>query len=177
VGSTATTSAAALVAAPQGEPSALAAPSTDEGRLPMPGYPSIGRASDTSAASSSSATSLTAPTTASSTPAAPSAGPVTTGRSFGSDRVDGGQTVSLRMSLAPTTLEGQADPHGFTVTIRGALSLGRAATIARSNPAVDRASVLNRGDHAVLDVRFVEGRSPAYRVEIRGETVDITIGR
>jgi hypothetical protein len=26
-------------------------------------------------------------------------------------------------------------------------------------------------------VRFVEGRSPAYRVAIRGETVDITIGR
>jgi hypothetical protein len=81
------------------------------------------------------------------------------------------------MSLAPSALEGQADAHGFTVTIRGALSLDRAATIARSNPAVDRASILNRGDHAVLDVRFVEGRSPPYRVEIRGEAVDISIGR
>jgi hypothetical protein len=183
---TTSTSARSLVAAPAGEPSALSAPSTDEGRLPMPGYPSIGRASDTRVTSASSTSSGTTPSAAASAvgptpsataPQAASLGPVTTGRSFGSDRVDGGQTVSLRMSLAPTTLEGQADAHGFTVTIRGALSLDRAATIARSNPAVDRASVLNRGDHAVLDVRFVEGRSPAYRVEIRGESVDITIGR
>jgi hypothetical protein len=172
----------APVTARAGEPSALSAPSTDEGRLPMPGYPSIGRASDTTSTSastttsSSASTTLTSTTTAAAAPAA-SLGPVTGGRSFGSDRVDGGQTVSLRMSLAPTALEGQADAHGFTVTIRGALSLDRAATIARSNPAVDRASILNRGDHAVLDVRFVEGRSPAYRVAIRGETVDITIGR
>ena len=177
---TSTTTAALTVPVPPSEPSALSAPSTDEGRLPMPGYPSIGRASDTSASTAPSATASVSAGPVTATPAATpaaSAGPVTTGRAFGAERVDGGQTVSLRMSLAPTTLEGQADAHGFTVTIRGALSLDRAATIARSNPAVDRASVLNRGDHAVLDVRFVEGRSPAYRVEIRGETVDITIGR
>ncbi len=165
------------------EPSALSAPSTDEGRLPMPGYPSIGRASASGSATSISTSTaaaglaaLTAPS-APTAPAAPSPGPVTSGRAFGSERVDGGQTTALRMSLAPTTLEGQADPHGFTVTIRGALSLDRAAGIARANPAVDRASILNRGDHSVLDVRFVEGRSPSYRVEIRGESVDVVIGR
>jgi hypothetical protein len=176
-----TTSAAPIPEALPAEPSALSAPSTDEGRLPMPGYPSIGRASTqptssatTSMASSSSIASLTSPSTPAS---APAPGPVTSGRTFGSERVEGGQTTSLHMSLAPTALEGQADPQGFTVTIRGALSHDRAAGIARSNPAVDRASILNRGDHAVLDVRFVEGRSPAYRVEIRGETVDVVIGR
>ena len=147
----------------------------------MPGYPSIGRASDTTSASTttspSASTTLTSARSTAAAPAPAALGPVASGSSFGSERVDSGQTVSLRMSLAPTTLEGEADAHGFTVTIRGALSLDRAATIARSNPAVDRASILNRGDHAVLDVRFVEGRSPAYRVAIRGETVDITIGR
>ncbi|MFO0713729.1 MAG: PilZ domain-containing protein [Sandaracinus sp.] len=178
--SASTTSVAAL-AAPS-EPSALSAPSTDEGRLPMPGYPSIGRAGTSPSTSTTSTTSsggTTASAIAASTVAAPAPapGPVTTGRTFGSDHVEGGQTTSLRMSLAPSALEGQADAHGFTVTIRGALSLDRAATIARSNPAVDRASILNRGDHAVLDVRFVEGRSPAYHVEIHGETVDVTIGR
>jgi hypothetical protein len=175
-----------LAPATPSEPSALPAPSTEEGRLPMPGYPSIGRASDTSttsgpamgsAAMGSAAMGSTAPSVAGVGAPAAAAGPVTSGRSFGSDRVEGGQTVTLRMSLAPSALEGQADAHGFTVTIRGALSLDRAATIARSNPAVDRASILNRGDHAVLDVRFVEGRSPPYRVEIRGEAVDISIGR
>ena len=76
----------------------------------------------------------------------------------------------------PTALEGQADPNGFTVTVRGALSETRAAQIARTNPAVDRASIINRGDHCVLDVRFVEGRSPAYRVAIVNQTVEVTIG-
>lgn len=166
-----------IPAAIPAEPSALAAPSTDEGRLPMPGYPSIGRASTTATTSTSMASSssfLAAPAAAAS---APAAGPITSGRSFGAERVENGQTTSLRMSLAPTALEGQADPHGFTVTIRGALSLDRAALIARSNPAVDRASILNRGDHAVLDVRFVEGRSPAYRIEINGQSVDVILGR
>ncbi|MCX7807884.1 MAG: hypothetical protein N2515_04695, partial [Deltaproteobacteria bacterium] len=76
-----------------------------------------------------------------------------------------------------TMLEGQADPSGFSVIVRGALSLDRAAPIARNHPAVERASILNRGDHAVLDVRFVEGRRPPYRVEIRGASLEVTIGR
>jgi hypothetical protein len=50
-------------------------------------------------------------------------------------------------------------------------------TASRSRSAARCPSILNRGDHAVLDVRFVEGRSPPYRVEIRGEAVDISIGR
>jgi hypothetical protein len=102
---------------------------------------------------------------------------VVSGRAFGADRVERGHTTSLRLSLPPSGLEGQADANGFTVTVRGALSLDRAAAIARSNPAVDRASILNRGDHAVLDVRFVEGRTPAYRAELRGQQLDVTIAR
>lgn len=158
-------------------PSALGAPSTDEGRLPMPGYPSIGRAPSAGSATPTSSASASSTSASTGTATASAAAPISTGRSFGSERVQGGQTTSIRMSLAPSTLEGQANANGFTVTIRGAISRDRVASMARTNPAVDRASVLNRGDHAVLDVRFVEGRSPAYRVEIRGEAVDVTIGR
>lgn len=147
--------------APALEPTSSLAPArTDEGRLPMPGYPTISRVGATSEPPQTSPSST-----------------VASSRTFGAARVDGGQTTTLRMSVAPTGLEGQADASGFTVTIRGALSLDRAAPIARSSPAVDRASILNRGDHAVLDVRFVEGRSPAYRVVLRGDLLDVTIGR
>ncbi len=155
--------------------SALGEPTTEHGRLPMPGYPSIERASASAASSEPSGAS--APSSADVTPSAPAAAPVTSGASFGSERVAGGQSTTLRMSVAPSVLEGQASADGFIVTIRGALSLDRAAPIARSNPAVDRASILNRGDHSVLEVRFVEGRSPAYRVAIRGQAVEVTIGR
>lgn len=147
------------------EPSAMPAASTDEGRLPLPGYPSIGRAPSESASSSSSATEA----------ATPARAPVI-GRNFGAERVEDGRTTTLQMTLVPSALEGQADPNGFTVTVRGALSETRAAQIARTNPAVDRASIINRGDHCVLDVRFVEGRTPAYRVAIVNQTVEVTIG-
>lgn len=147
----------------RGEPSAMPQASTDEGRLPLPGYPSIGRAPTDSAATTSAAAS------------APARAPVV-GRSFGAEHVEGGRMTALQMTLVPTALEGQADPNGFTVTVRGALSETRAAQIARTNPAVDRASIINRGDHCVLDVRFVEGRTPAYRVAIVNQSVEVTIG-
>jgi len=158
VASTPAPSAAATPAA-RIEPSAMPQASTDEGRLPLPGYPSIGRAS----------------TDLASAAAAPSRAPVV-GRSFGAERVEGGRVTALQMTLVPSALEGQADPNGFTVTVRGALSETRAAQIARTNPAVDRASIINRGDHCVLDVRFVEGRTPAYRVAIVNQNVEVTIG-
>ena len=90
--------------------------------------------------------------------------------------MEDGRTTTLQMTLVPSALEGQADPNGFTVTVRGALSETRAAQIARTNPAVDRASIINRGDHCVLDVRFVEGRTPAYRGAIVNQTVEVTSG-
>jgi hypothetical protein len=155
--------AAAATATAHTEPSAMPAASTDEGRLPLPGYPSIGRAPTESA------------TSATSTPSAPARAPVI-GRNFGAEHVEDGRTTTLQMTLVPSALEGQADPNGFTVTVRGALSETRAAQIARTNPAVDRASIINRGDHCVLDVRFVEGRTPAYRVAIVNQTVEVTIG-
>lgn len=166
--SVASTPSPSAAAAPlvRTEPSAMPQASTDEGRLPLPGYPSIGRAPTDSASATTAASAATA---------APTRAPVI-GRNFGAERVEDGRMTALQMTLVPTALEGQADPNGFTVTVRGALSETRAAQIARTNPAVDRASIINRGDHCVLDVRFVEGRTPAYRVAIVNQTVEVTIG-
>lgn len=98
-------------------------------------------------------------------------------QSFGAADVPGGRTTTLRMSQAVASLRGERQPDGFTLTIPGALSLDRAGPIAASNPSVEQAMVLNRGDHSILTVRFVAGRDPAYRVVARGEAIEVTIGR
>lgn len=170
---TTTTAAPAPAAVPvalpsgQGYDRAMAEPTSTAGRLPVPGYPSIAPAT---------ATSATAPAA---TPAPTAAASTTTagGTSFGAASLTGGRTTTLHMSAPITGLEGVAHADGFTVTVRGALSLDRAAPIAASNPSVDRASILNRGDHSVLDVRFVPGRTPQYRVEVRGQAVEVSIAR
>ena len=52
------------------------------------------------------------------------------------------------------------------------------ATAADTTPtSIERAMILNRGDHSELTIRFVEGRDPAYRVEARGATLELTVGR
>jgi hypothetical protein len=146
-------------------------PAVVGGHLPAPTFPTLGSASSASAEPEEA----TAPIIASSTPPAPIASAPST--SFGADEVANGRTSTLRMSQPITSLVGQADESGFTVTIDGALSLDRAGPIAAANPSVERASILNRGDHCVLTVRFISGRSPAYRVAIRGQAVEVTIGR
>lgn len=142
-------------------------PAVVGGHLPAPTFPSLG------SASAATTTSSVEPEEAA-TPAPIASAPST---SFGADEITNGRTSTLRMSQPITSLVGQADESGFTVTIDGALSLDRAGPIAAANPSVERASILNRGDHCVLTVRFISGRSPAYRVAIRGQAVEVTIGR
>ena len=137
------------------------------GHLPAPTFPTL--------ASTPSAAPAPAPAEVESSAPAPIASAPSS--SFGADEVANGRTSTLRMSQPITSLVGQADESGFTVTIDGALSLDRAGPIAAANPSVERASILNRGDHCVLTVRFVAGRSPSYRVAIRGQAVEVTIGR
>jgi hypothetical protein len=96
---------------------------------------------------------------------------------FGDAEVPGGRTIALRMSAPIRGLEGVREPTGFTVTVRGALSLDRASPIAANHSAIERASILNRGDHCVLTIRFVTGRAPRYRVVARDTMLEITIGR
>jgi hypothetical protein len=164
--------AAPLTAIESGEeiPTAAAsAPEPSGGHLPPPTFPSLASASSSSATTDA----LTAPTD---TSAAPVVEPGSA-TEFGAASVTGGRLTTLHMSQPVTSIVGQADESGFTVTIHGALSLDRAGPIAAANPSVERASIINRGDHSVLTIRFVAGRSPAYRVAVHGQAVEVTIGR
>jgi hypothetical protein len=142
-------------------PAVMPEPVPSGGHLPAPTYPSLGATPEPSVEAEAEAAPIAS---------APSS-------SFGADEVPNGRATTLRMSQPITSLVGQADESGFTVTVDGALSLDRAGPIAAANPSVERASILNRGDHCVLTVRFVSGRSPAYRVAIRGQAIEVTIGR
>lgn len=128
-----------------------AAPPPEGGPLAEPSYPSL---SDGSAG-----------------------GPVSEGQSFGAASVADARSATIRMSQPVTTIHGTRQDDGFSVIIPGALALDRAGPIAAANPSVERAMILNRGDHSVLTVRFVAGRSPAYRVVARGRAIVIDIGR
>jgi hypothetical protein len=99
------------------------------------------------------------------------------GLSFGTDQVPGGETYVLRMSNPVTAMDGLVEDDGFSVMIPGSLSLSRAGPIATAHPDVEHAGILNRGDFSELTIRFVAGRHPAYRVEARGPTIEITIAR
>lgn len=98
-------------------------------------------------------------------------------RVFGSDTVDRPRAYVLRMSQPVDGIVGTADAEGFSVKIFGALSLDRAGPIAATHPLIERSMVLNRGDHAELRVQFVQGQSPAYRVEARGTAVEVLVAR
>jgi hypothetical protein len=158
---TAIESGAEIPAAPVVEAAPAPAPVVG-GHLPAPTFPTLG-----SAPAAAETAEEEAPAPIASAPSS----------AFGADEVANGRTSTLRMSQPITSLVGQADESGFTVTVDGALSLDRAGPIAAANPSVERASVLNRGDHCVLTVRFVAGRTPAYRVAIRGQAIEVTIGR
>ncbi len=99
------------------------------------------------------------------------------GTVFGADSVVGGEKYVLRMSNPVTEMDGIIEADGFSVTIPGSLSLSQAGPIATAHPAVEHASILNRGDFSELTLRFVAGRQPAYRVEARGPSIEITIAR
>lgn len=141
------------------EPRAMPEPALEAGRIPAPSYPSLAERAGSAPIAERSE---------------PAGGP---DMAFGATSVERGRTTTLRMSAPVQGLEGIADGSGFTVTVRGALSLDRASPISATNPAVERAAILNRGDHCVLTIRFVDGRTPLYRVSAVGTSLNITIGR
>lgn len=141
-------------------PGTLAASSSEAGRLAAPTFPRLSEG----AAPAVEAPEETLPAPSGST-------------SFGAVEVPHGRATTLTMTLPITSIEGEATESGFTVNLPGVNSLSRAAPIAAANPSVERAAILNSGDHAVLTVRFVAGRNPPYRVEARGSDLVITIGR
>lgn len=140
-------------------PGTMPEPTTEAGRIPAPTFPAVGEGATEVISTGETVVDDDGDLT------------------FGATDVPRGRVTTLRMSLPVVALEGESDATGFTVTLHGALSLDRAGPIAAANPAVERAAILNRGDHAVLTVRFVAGRTPAYRVEASGSSVTVTIGR
>lgn len=130
------------------DPSAEAAAEPEGGQLDAPSFPSMPSASD------------------SNEPLA-----------FGEAHVAGGREFRLRLSVPPTALRGEPMDNGFKVTLEGSNAVDGARRIGATHPRVARASILNQGERAVLEVRFAAGANPAYRVEARGEALMITIGR
>jgi hypothetical protein len=94
---------------------------------------------------------------------------------FGAATVPKGRRFALRMSGRIQSLQGVADKGGFTLTIPGTLSLDRAGPISSAVKSVQRAMVVNKGDHAELSIRFADGKQPAYQVSADGSTLYLVI--
>jgi hypothetical protein len=94
---------------------------------------------------------------------------------FGAAQVPNARRFALRMSGRVHDLQGASDPGGFSVTVLGGLSLDRAGPISSSHKAVQRAMIINKGDRAELNIRFAEGKRPAYQVSAEGNTLYLLI--
>ncbi len=110
-------------------------------------------------------------------PSMPSATDSNEPLAFGEAHVAGGREFRLRLSVPPTALRGEPMDNGFKVTLEGSNAIDGARRIGATHPRVARASILNQGERAVLEVRFAAGANPAYRVEANGDALMITIGR
>jgi hypothetical protein len=110
-------------------------------------------------------------------PSMPSASESSDSLAFGEAHVAGGREFRLRLSVPPTALRGEPMDNGFKVTLEGSNAIDGARRIGATHPRVARASILNQGERAVLEVRFAAGANPAYRVEANGDALMITIGR
>ena len=115
-----------------------------------------------------------APPAAPAAPAAVEARAPVSVKNFGAAAAQG-KPFTLRMSRAVESIEGKAESTGFSVRIPGSLALDRAAPLAQKYKRVEKAVVLNRGDHALLRVEFSKGPLPAYRVRARGASLEIFI--
>jgi hypothetical protein len=97
--------------------------------------------------------------------------------SFGAKNVPNAQRFLLRMSDPVKTLHGKADARGFVVQVPASRAIDRAAPIAVANKAVAKSTILNKGTHAELNIRFAEGRSPAYRVSAQQAGLEVLISQ
>ena len=194
--------AAALPTPAPAMPTALGEPSYVAGQLPPPTYTSLRDAPRPTPpqgvpANSPYAVDAHSPTHAAPAPAAPrpaALAPVaappaaaalvapvavtsTPTLSFGAANVPSPQSFTLHMTHPISNLTGTASRGGFVVQLVGGMSIDRAAPIKASNPFVDGAGIVNRGDRAELTIRFKDGTNPAYRVTAHGSTVEVTIAR
>ncbi|MCB9707272.1 MAG: PilZ domain-containing protein [Myxococcales bacterium] len=96
-------------------------------------------------------------------------------KTFGTAKLSNGTRLSLRMSRNMTELKGTRLADGFRVIIPGALSLDKAGSLAQAHAKVLRAAILNHGDRSELSVLFKPGKTPAYRVQAKGSSLEIVI--
>lgn len=152
---------------------AMGEPSYQAGQMPAPTFPTLGDARP----QAPGAVPADSPYAVDQSAAGEASGASASGRAFGAQNVPRARSYTLRMSRPVQSLRGEALADGFKVIVDGALSLDRAGPIAAAHPHVDRSMVLNRGDHSELTIRFVGGRTPAYRVVARGSAIEVQIAR
>ena len=147
-------------------PRALPEARRSAGRIPEPSFPSLGEAARPAAPGT-----------------VPSESPYSVdvresaARSFGEASISGGQEFRIRLSADARGLHGETTDDGFTVVVVGARAEEGARRIASVHPGVERASIDNQGNQATLTLKFVAGRSPAYRVHVRGSALYVTLGQ
>lgn len=108
---------------------------------------------------------------------APSAAPVTGGSAtFGTSGTSGDE-LRMRMDGPVGSLRGERTDDGFRVVVPGVRAIDGARRLAAMNPAIERASILNESEGAVLAVRFVSGQSPSYFVRADGDGLVVTVAR
>lgn len=146
------------------------------GQMPAPSFPSLrDGARPTSAPGELPAGSPYAvDVSAAPAPSAPSApgGSAT----FGSEGTSGDE-LRMRMDGPVGSLRGERTDDGFRVVVLGVRAIDGARRLAAMNPAIERASILNESEGAVLAVRFVSGQSPAYFVRADGDGLVVTVAR
>jgi hypothetical protein len=95
---------------------------------------------------------------------------------FGRKEIKNGRRFMLRMAEPVRLLRGTADAGGFSVIVPDNRALEKAGPVMAAHPAVARAVILNHKDRsAELNVRFVAGTSPAYRVTGQGSALEVTL--
>ena len=162
---TAPEAAAETEAAEPAMPRALPEPSRSAGPMPAPSFPSL---------EERDSTPPTPGTVPQNSPYAVDLRDLPT--HFGADAVEG-EAFTIRMAHPVAGLRGEQRADGFAIELPGNRAEEGARQIASAHPHVERASILNQGSGAQLTVRFVSGRSPAYRVEGRGASLVVTIQR
>jgi hypothetical protein len=94
---------------------------------------------------------------------------------FGASDVPNAMIFDLVLESPPSRLEGSEIEDGVLVRIPGARSVSRAGAIAANHPDVEYAAIRNLDGAAELEIRFVPGRAPVHRVELRGSILRVSI--
>jgi hypothetical protein len=96
-------------------------------------------------------------------------------RAFGAAHVPNAMIFDLVLESAAQRIEGSEIEDGVLVRIPGGRSVSRAGAIASNHPDVEYAAMRNLDGAAELEIRFVPGRKPVHRVELRGSIVRVAL--